>query len=186
MQYLTLGDKYRPDHAQAKDKYSSCIIRISKTGAVPTGNLPSYTKPAECWAHGLRNGFASHWDLEPKGQERFLVAEVGGNNHATAQEDVHMATAGANFGWPMCEGHCNNTKFPSCNCDEHDDPIHTYAHHGEEAAIIGGFVYRGEQLPAAYKGKYFYADFVKKEIRTLGFAADGSSEVTSAEVFGGT
>ena len=184
--YLTLGDKYMPNHAQRADKYSSCVIRITKDGQVPTGNLPDYVKPAECWAHGLRNGFASHWDLEPKGQERFLIAEVGGNNHATAQEDIHLGHAGDNYGWPMCEGSCNNTKFPACNCDEHDDPIYTYAHNGEEAAIIGGFVYRGKQLPEKYQGLYFYGDFVKKEIRTLKFTSDGSSTVESADIFSNT
>ena len=124
----SLGDKYRPDYAQKSDKYSSCVLRITKNGGVPSGNLPAHVKPKECWAHGLRNGYTSSWDLYPKGKERYLIAEVGGNRHSRSQEDVHIGTKGANFGWPHCEGNCNNPKFPSCSCKEHDDPVYTMFH----------------------------------------------------------
>jgi glucose/arabinose dehydrogenase len=35
------------------------------------------------------------------------------------------------------------------------------------AAITGGVVYTGSQLPAPYQGGYFYADYVRKFIRVL-------------------
>ena len=34
--------------------YSSCILRIGKDGSIPHGNLPSWRKPKECWAYGVR------------------------------------------------------------------------------------------------------------------------------------
>lgn len=179
----SLGDKYRPDHAQKNDKYSSCVIRITKNGGVPSGNLPAHVKPKECWAHGLRNGYTSFWDLYPKGKERYFIAEVGGNKHYQSQEDVHIGTRGANFGWPYCEGSCNNPKFPSCSCSVHDDPIYTMFHNNHRACIIGGGIYRGSSFNAKYYGVYFYGDFVRNSISYLTFKSDGSKEVSASHTF---
>ena len=181
--YLTLGDKYRPDHAQRKDKYSSCILRIAKDGSIPAGNLPGHIKPKECWAYGLRNGFTSTWDLHPAGKERYLIAEVGGNKHSKSQEDIHLGKQGANYGWPHCEGRCSNPKFPSCSCDKHDDPIITWAHNNKQACIIGGMVNRGHKFHSKYYGVYFFGDFVTQSIDYLTFASDGSSTVTGKHSF---
>lgn len=185
--YISLGDKLRPDFAQRNDKHSSCIIRVAKDGAIPKGNLPGHVKPPACWAHGIRNGFTSFWDLEPAGSERFFVAEVGGNQHSKSQEDVHLGKAGVNYGWPHCEGGCANTKFPSCSCAFHDDPIFTYAHSNGGACIIGGVVYRhapqATAFPAEYHGAFFYGDYVKQTISTLTFVRDGTGKVKESRLF---
>jgi glucose/arabinose dehydrogenase len=64
-------------------------------------------------------------------------------------EDLHIGAAGKHFGWPMCEGPCdNNPGYSTCSCAVHDDPIFTYPHNERGACIVGGFVYRGSQFPA--------------------------------------
>ncbi|MFT5477709.1 MAG: PKD repeat protein, partial [Planctomycetota bacterium] len=66
-----------------------------------------------------------------------------------------------NFGWPSCEGFCGNPFF--------SDPLFSYPHNGGGAAIIGGYVNRGNQFPAEYEGVYFFADYVLGWIRYLTF-----------------
>ena len=181
--YLSLGDKYRADYAQDSRRYAGCIVRIAKNGTIPSGNLPSNIKPAECWAYGLRNPWAASWDLGVKGKERYLIAEVGGNDHKVSAEDVHLGRAGANYGWPYCEGHCDNMHFSKCNCNLHDDPIFSYPHNRAAQSIIGGHVYRGTQFPAKYAGAYFYADFAQQYISYLTFESDGSTKVSRSMKF---
>ena len=55
------GDKYTNKFLTSAKHYSGCIVRITKDGGIPDGNLPGHIKPAACWAHGLRNGWASTW-----------------------------------------------------------------------------------------------------------------------------
>lgn len=184
MIYLTLGDKQRADWAPMADKYSACILRLYRNGTIPEGNLPTSVKPPECWAHGVRNGFRSYWDLQPAGKERFFIAEVGGNNPWTAYEDLHLGAAGKHLGWPACEGPCsNNPSYGTCSCQLHDDPIFTYHHQGNGACIVGGFVYRGTQFPPQYRGAYFFAEYAYKNMQVLHFNEDGGEVVTSSEIF---
>ena len=46
-------------------------------------------------------------------------------------------------------------------------PIYTYPHAGRDAAIMGGFVYRGSAYPASYHGNYFFADYAQNWLKRL-------------------
>ena len=63
--YVSIGDKYNFDLTASNRSVAGCVLRLDKHGGVPAdgGNLPAAVKPAECWAHGLRNGFRAGWDL---------------------------------------------------------------------------------------------------------------------------
>ena len=82
----------------------------------------------EIWAYGLRNPW--RMDFAPDG--RLFIADVGHRK----QEEISLAAAGANLGWPMCEGSA---------CEEGVEadaggltaPIFTYGREGG-CAIIGG------------------------------------------------
>lgn len=127
------------------------------------------------WAYGLRNGFRATWDMPRGAEPRFLIGEVGGNVQAKAWEDLHLGEAGKNFGWPKCEGPCDNPDYArTCSCKEHDDPLYSYPHNGANAALIGGPVYRGKMFPSElYEGAYFFADYPRKELRYLTFDSKG-------------
>lgn len=104
-------------------------------GTVPKGQGINGRK--DCWVNGLRNGYKSTWDLKTG---RFFVGEVGGNNHATGWEDVHILSpdsGDANLGWPLCEG-------LACGIAKFDKPAYAYAHDGEASCIVGGPLYRGK------------------------------------------
>lgn len=167
--YITVGDKFNASSAQDLNSAAGKIHRVMRNGSVPQNNLGVVTEGAldTIWAYGLRNPFRTTWD-----EGVFLIADVGGNVNENAREDVHIGRPGVNFGWPLCEGYCG--ELPSftttCRCatGEHDSPIYSYEHGNDGGAIVGGIVYRSTNtvaFPSEYQGAYFYADYVKGEIR---------------------
>lgn len=50
------------------------------------------------------------------------------------------------------------------------------------ACSIGGAIYTGSSYPAEYKGRYFFADYVGRELRTLSFTP--GYQVTAVQDFG--
>ena len=174
--YVTTGDGAVPGDSQDLLSHSGKVMRVNKDGSIPTDN-PFFDGQGgnardEIWALGLRNPFRGRWDVNTN---RFFISDVGGNDQQTAWEDVHLGAAGQNFGWPLCEGPCDNPDFPLCSCNEHDDPIFGYPHEGSGASISGGVVYRGNQFPSEYVGAYFYGDYVRGFIRYLTFDQTGLS-----------
>eukprot|EP00045_Choanoeca_perplexa_P016798 m.231229 g.231229 ORF g.231229 m.231229 type:complete len:1548 (-) comp17363_c0_seq1:115-4758(-) len=184
--YITLGDKYYPQLSQDMNYAAGKVIRVSKTGTFPSDNMgvvqdgPGGQIHDGIWAKGLRNGYRSVWDLQTN---RFFIAEVGGNNQAVAEEDLHLGKKDVNYGWPLCEGACNNPDFQqTCSCSSHDDPVYHYTHKdsnaptGSNAALIGGFVNWKNQFPSEYHGAYFIGDYSRNWIKYLKFNNNGQGE----------
>ena len=95
--------------------------------------------------------------------------------------DARAVGRGANFGWPACEGFAGQPArgrtrpvfdYP------HEDPGGDVAH---GCAIMGGYVYRGTQIPAL-AGRYLYADLCAGELRSikLGIPFAGGDRAESA------
>ena len=166
--YITYGEQFVSEDAQRLDSYRGKVLRIGADGSVPTDN-PFYDGPGpnrdEIWAYGLRNPFRMSFD-PPSG--RLFIGDVGGNDPATAKEEINVLVRGANYGWPLCEGPCG---VPGTT-----PPIYWYPHLGRDASITGGFVYRGSQFPAEYRGSYFFADYVQNWIQRLVFDGNGNLE----------
>jgi glucose/arabinose dehydrogenase/PKD repeat protein len=163
--YFTTGEHFLPTWAQDLTNSRGKVLRINKDGSVPTDN-PFYDGAGpnvdSIWAYGLRNPYRAYYD-SPTG--RLFVGDVGGNDYATAVEEVDLVTRGANLGWPDFEGPC---PAPCVGA------LYSYAHNGRDAAVTGGFVYHGTQFPAAYQGDYFFADYTQNWIRRLHVDANGN------------
>ena len=104
---------------------------------IPPDN-PSWGVPGarpEIWAIGLRNPFSIAVD-PVSGEVR--VNDVG----ERTWEEVNPGIAGANYGWPTCEGPCDPTD-PTLT-----DPLYIYSR-GGGAAVTGGTFYRG----SAFSGR---------------------------------
>jgi glucose/arabinose dehydrogenase/PKD repeat protein len=165
--YFTTGDEFDTSAvSQSLTSPRGKIHRINKDGTIPTDN-PFYDGGGpnvdSVWALGFRNPFRAHYDAVTG---RYYVGDVGGNDYTTAREEIDLAVAGANYAWPNCEGNCG---LP------YKDPLYTYAHNGRDAAVVGGFVYRGNQFPSGYVGSYFFADYAQNWIRRMTFDGNGNA-----------
>ncbi|MFZ1685858.1 MAG: PQQ-dependent sugar dehydrogenase [Flavobacteriales bacterium] len=182
---LAVGDDFRAQTAQDLAGPFGKVHRFNRDGTIPTNNPFYDTTPGIFNANGilktihswgLRSPFRGTYD-PPTG--RLLLGEVGGNDINISWEDLHLGRPGANYGWPAC-GDSGRTALGMCADVQFDDPIHTYQHAGEGAAIIPGFVYHGSMF-GGYAGKLFYSDYVRGYIHCLSF--DGNGNVTGDQGF---
>ena len=165
--YISTGDHGDSSTVQSLSSYNGKILRFNSDGSIPTDN-PFFDGAGPnldaIWARGLRNPFSFSFD---PATGRMYIGDNGDNDPATSIEEVHAGAAGANYGWPVCQGPCGTAGMTN--------PIFTYPHAGRDASIIGGFVYRGTQFPAEYQGSYFFADYVQNWIQRLTLDANGNA-----------
>ena len=129
---------------------------------------------AEVVAYGLRNPWRFSFDGETGD---LWIGDVG----ELAWEEVSVVRNGArlpaNLGWDAYEG------FEAVVWDEggHNEPrgpgelvwpAAVYARDEGCAAVIGGYVYRGERIPAL-RGRYVYGDFCSGAVWSLDPADPG-------------
>lgn len=156
----------------------------------------------EYWAVGFRNPW--RWSFDPVTKLLWL-ADVGQDRI----EEINLVRGGGNYGWNFREGTeafqippyrgVANRSFstavpPPPDPDrvkpeglKFDDPVFTYYHPGLAPAgdfntgnsVTGGFVYRGDALPAL-KGRYLFADYNSGLIWALGpVTADKDYKLTA-------
>jgi glucose/arabinose dehydrogenase/plastocyanin len=113
----------------------------------------------EIFAYGFRNPFRFSFDMS---NGNLIVGDVGQNDI----EEVDIVLPGGNYGWNLKEGSfCFDPNgnapgiFFECDPGPSDliDPVAQYDH-DEGTAIIGGFVYRGNKIPAL-RGNYVFGDY---------------------------
>ncbi len=168
--YVAVGDNATGSNAQTLSNLKGKILRVGvpPDPLIPTDN-PFYGSASgnnrAIWALGLRNPFT--FAVQPV-TGRIFVNDVGENTW----EEINDAAAADNFGWPTCEGVCNNGSY--------EDPFYTYNHSGA-CSIAGGDFYDPDvpQFPASYTGKYFFADYCGGWIKYV----DPSSGSPSASTF---
>ncbi len=134
-----------------------------KPYAIPPDNPfvhePRY-KP-EIWAVGLHQPWRYSFDRQTGD---LYIGDVGQSNW----EEVDFVPAppsengGINFGWNIMEG--SRCFKPAKNCRQAGltTPIIEYGH-GQGCAIVGGYVYRGQELPDL-QGAYIFGDHCKGTI----------------------
>jgi glucose/arabinose dehydrogenase len=119
----------------------------------------------EVWAYGFRHPQRLSWDTEGDGV--MLIADIGENQ----VEEINLGIAGANYGWNAREGtfvfdqESGTTLFELPPYDASFDltyPVAQYDHDDGDA-ITGGFVYRGDDVPALI-GKYVFGDIVNGRV----------------------
>ena len=143
MLYLGIGDNTTTHDAQALDSLRGKIIRIDVRGAtaerpyrIPPDN-PFVDNPnarPEIWAYGMRNPW--RMDFDPANPARLFVADVGEH----AKDEVSIATAGANLGWPLCEADICKESLDPARAANLIPPAVAYGVGDRGCAIIGGHV----------------------------------------------
>lgn len=155
--YVGVGDAGESANAQSLSSLSGKILRLDPDAypdIVPPDNpfVSNANARGEIWATGFRNPFtfAIHPDTG-----RILVNDVG----EVTWEEIDDVVKGRNYGWPTCEGACNDPRFV--------DPIYALNHNGQDAALVGGAFYKGNQFPLEHDGDYFFGEFTDGYIDIL-------------------
>jgi glucose/arabinose dehydrogenase len=191
--YLGLGDGGSGDdpfnNAQNPQSLLGKMLRIDV--AVPDSDPEGYDVPAsnpfaarpgvlpEIWALGLRNPWRWSFD-DPKrgGTGALVIGDVG----QSAFEEIDYeppGTGGRNYGWRNREAaHAHVGTLPPFS-QPLVDPIFEYGRSVGQS-ITGGVVYRGPALGAAFKGRYFFADFVSSRVWSLELTIDGTTREATA------
>jgi glucose/arabinose dehydrogenase len=135
MLYAGVGDAGNTANAQNTASMNGKILRMTPAGGVPSGN-PFGTR---VYSYGHRNVQGLAWDA----QGRMFATEFGQNTF----DEVNAIVAGGNYGWPTCEGVCNNPSFR--------DPIVTWT--TAEASPSGAAIANGHLFAAALRGTRLWA-----------------------------
>ena len=130
MLYMGVGEGDVPQNAQDLSNIFGKVLRLdveNYPNIIPADNPfvgQAGVRP-EIWAYGFRNPFSG--GVEP-GTNNVFVNDVGNNTW----EEVNRLVKGGNYGWPLAEGMSDNPNFVN--------PLFTYNHNGEGAAVDGGTV----------------------------------------------
>lgn len=184
-------------NGQDRGNVLGSMLRIDPLGndsansqyGIPTGNpfRGDPSTPDEIFASGLRNPFRFSFDTDPgTGDDILLVTDVGQNAIEEVNAIDPVTQAGANFGWPLKEGSFAFDMGGPGNDGFVDDDLSGLPgglvdpigqlDHDELEAIIGGFVYRGNDIPGLV-GKYVFAAYANLAAGKAGrlFALDLAS-----------
>ena len=192
--YIGLGDGGSgndPDHrAQNPAELLGKMLRIDIN--VPDGDSAGYRIPAdnpflgghpardEIWAFGLRNPWRYSFDDAGRGGTgAMVIADVG----QSAREEINYeprGRGGRNYGWRNKEGTLNNVTSRPLAYEPPTDPIFEYPR-SDGGSITGGFVYRGARLGPAFRGRYFFADYVSRRIWSIALTIDGAGEARASD-----
>jgi glucose/arabinose dehydrogenase len=169
--YVGLGDGgSEGDPNNNGQKLSSFLSKILRIDPDPQGASP-YSVPAdnpfvknatarpETWMWGLRNPWRFSFD---RANGDLWIGDVGQNLYEEI-DDAPAGETGINWGWSRREGF---HKFKGARPPGGRDPILELDHSDGFCAVVGGYVYRGEKIPAL-DGVYLYSDNCKSDIDAL-------------------
>ncbi|MGW3962038.1 PQQ-dependent sugar dehydrogenase [Amycolatopsis sp. NPDC005003] len=182
--WLSVGDDsdYRmtdPGALRAQDvnqPYGK-ILHLTADGQGVPGN-PYYdaadpgSTASKVFARGFRNPF--RFSIDPS-----LGLPVAGDVGWGGWEELDVVQRGANQGWPCWEGNHQTPGYSAlggCAGVPNQPPLYELPH-GDGVmtanSITGGIVYSGTSYPAAYRGSYFFGDYVANRIWTLRYDDQG-------------
>ncbi|HKY20933.1 MAG TPA: PQQ-dependent sugar dehydrogenase [Vicinamibacterales bacterium] len=192
--YIGLGDGGSgndPDHrAQNPNELLGKMLRIDVN--VPDGDPAGYSIPAdnpfvgvnfargEIWAFGLRNPWRYTFDDVTRGGTGALVIADVGQSRFEEIDYEPRGQGGRNYGWRNREGAHDNVTSRPLAYQPPTDPIFEYGR-SDGGSVTGGYVYRGNQLGAGYRGRYFFADFISGRVWSIALSLSGSGEATASD-----
>ena len=139
----------------------------------------------EIYANGFRNPY--HISFDAGGDHALYAADAGQDRY----EEISRVTRGGNFGWNIHEGkHCFSTATPSnapktcpdtgVNGTKLIDPVLEYNHTEIlGSVIIGGYVYRGDEIPNL-KGTYVFGDYSRNRLQPDGLIFQAATQGSDA------
>jgi glucose/arabinose dehydrogenase len=185
--YVATGDggsgNDPPNNAQNINSLLGKMLRLDVSGAGPgyvnPPSNPFFGATAgadEIWAYGLRN----HWRNSFDAAGNLYIADVGQNTAEEINFQAAGAAGGQNYGWRPREGKGDNPGVADPPPSPRVDPFYDYPHDASNPlggfAIVGGYVYRGNNILDGGQnldGTYFFADNVLGRIWSLRYSGTG-------------
>ena len=136
----------------------------------------------EIYATGFRNPQRFSWDKG--GTQKMYLGDVGQG----VVEEVDVIVNGGNYGWVAREGsfvYLNTSQVRPITASDTGNfinPIAEYDHGEGNAAISGGFVYRGTQIPGL-TGKYVFGDLQSGKIFYIDADLTAGGQAAIRELF---
>ncbi|MAU76252.1 MAG: hypothetical protein CL831_05180 [Crocinitomicaceae bacterium] len=156
------GDDHGPiGNGQNLESLLGKILRIDVHGLNP------YTIPSsnpfvgientrdEIWSYGLRNPWRFCFDSE---NGDMYIGDVGEVDWEEINYEAGGSSGGINYGWRLMEG--PDCYEPIVDCDPNNsitEPIFAFPHENGLCSVIGGVVYRGQDIPSL-NGYYILSD----------------------------
>ncbi len=168
--YVGLGDggagNDPENRAQNGQSLLGKLLRLELDGTIPLDNpfVGNGAVRDEVWALGLRNPWRFSFDRETND---LWIADVG----QFTREEVNFEPAVEgqhNYGWRCMEGlECTGLGGCTCNAVGLTAPVFEYSH-ADGCSIIGGFRYRGLEIPAL-QGRYLFGDYCAGRVWSFAF-----------------
>jgi glucose/arabinose dehydrogenase len=150
--------------AQRDDTLLGKLLRLdvdANSGAPPYYGIPAGNPAGDAvWARGLRNPWRFSFD---RATGDLWIGDVGQNEREEIDFQPAGDRGGENYGWKVMEGtacfglDACPASTPTCNSTALTLPVLEYGH-DRGCAVTGGYVYRGNQLPAL-RGSYVFGDY---------------------------
>ena len=171
--YIAFGDGQLggdpPNNALDPETLLGKLLRIDVDSGDPYGIPPDNPlvddegRP-EIYALGFRNPWRFSFD---RATGEMWLGDVGD----AGWEEINRVELGGNYGWPGREGaHCFRRRL-GCEQPHWIDPVFDYSH-DDGISVTGGYVYRGEQIPALV-GTYLFSDYGSGTLWALDFDEAG-------------
>jgi glucose/arabinose dehydrogenase len=171
--YIGLGDGGSGGDPQGNGQsLSTSLGKMLRIDPTPFADRP-YRIPAdnpfvgradarpEIWAYGLRNPWRYSFD---RLTGDLWIGDVGQSAWEEVDVQPSGSSGGENYGWNTMEGdHPYEGSEPPAGAIR---PVFEYSHDGGGCTVTGGYVYRGEAIPALY-GAYLFGDFCIGELEGL-------------------
>jgi glucose/arabinose dehydrogenase len=167
------GDATNP-YARDLGALEGKILRLTLDGRPAPGNpfLGRGGAADFVFASGLRNPFRFAFDPRTG---LLWAGDVGQHTF----EEIDVVRAGDDLGWPMCEGFQPAPPCPGGTVR----PVHVYPAGSDGASVTGGVFYDGSQFDVAYRGDYFFGDFVLDRVWRARLDATRTAFAAEPEVF---
>lgn len=157
------NDRQMSGQKTSDDLCSILRIDVDKYPMAAPGNLADHV-----WSFGFRNPWRFSFDRE---SGDMYIGDVG-QDVGTGVEEINIeprGVMGRNYGWSVMEG---STRCQG-DCSKMTKPAHEYPITNTANSVIGGYVYRGTKIPGLV-GRYVWADWTERKIKTLVYKADES------------
>lgn len=159
--YVTIGDRRTPERAQNVDDHHGTIVRLHDDGSIPPDN-PFADDPAalaSVFLYGVRNpqGLAVHPETGD-----LLWSEHG----PLGGDEVNVARAGANYGWPAITTGMNYDGTPVSDATEAPGMEQPLIHWEPSIAPSGLAVYSGRAFPN-WRGDLFTGALAARNVARI-------------------